>query len=42
MEKHMAGFPRSECQVMKLATSHCTEYEIYAEQVENDVKMQGR
>ena len=35
----LAGFPRSECQVMKLATSHCTEYEIYAEQVENDVKM---
>ena len=25
MEKHMAGFPRSECQVRKLATSHFTK-----------------
>ncbi len=25
MEKHMAGFPWSECQVRKLATSHCTK-----------------
>ena len=22
---HTAGFPRSECQVRKLATSHCTK-----------------
>ena len=30
------GFPRSECQVRKLTTSHCTETEDH-EMVENNV-----
>ena len=33
--KDIAGFPWSECQVMKLTTSHCTEYSL--QQSRNDV-----
>ena len=36
MEKSIAGFPWSECQVRKLTTSHCTETEDH-EMVENNV-----
>ena len=34
MEKSIAGFPWSECQVKKLATSHCTIFTIYKFSVE--------
>ena len=34
MKKSIAGFPWSECQVKKLATSHCTIFTIYKFSVE--------
>ena len=36
---HEAGFPWSECQVMKLATSHCTDNRKLPSKMENRVNV---